>query len=131
MLQQDSTAGCCCHCHLWGSEALDGCFGAENTDSATFLAAFGVGACAEPGCAVFTQSRMQQEFIPRDALVLRGWAMPEGGGIPPLLLLQEEQSSSLSDTYLLSFSLITCQQGDDCLDFLAILLFSPTQQKPE
>lgn len=61
----------------------------------------------------------------------RGW------GISPLLLLQEvaptaqEQSSALSDTYLLLFSIITCQQGDDCLDFLAVLLLSPTQQKPE
>lgn len=74
---------------------------------------------------------------PSGALLVRGSVMPEDGGISPLLLLQEvaptaqEQSSALSDTYLLLFSVITCQQGDDCLDFLAVLLLSPTQQKPE
>lgn len=55
----------------------------------------------------------------------RGW------GDPTFAPAAQEQSSSLSDTYLLSFSLITCQQGYDCLDFLAVLLFSPTKQKPK
>lgn len=103
MLQQESTAGC--HCHLWGSGALDGCFGAENTDSATLLAAFGTGACPEPGCAVCAPLKLGAAGV-NECLGVP-WCC-EGRqclrvGDPPLLLLQEEQSSP-PHTYLLSFS---------------------------
>lgn len=103
----------------------DGCFGAENTDSGAFLAACGIGAYPEPGCAVLHSPEAECSWSEslRMHWWLEGWEC-HSGGIPSLLLLQEaaptaqEQSSSLSDTYLLLFSLIPCQQGDDCWIFL-------------